>query len=283
MTTVTASDRTPGTRSRRLGLGAAAIIVGYALVVGAISAGLIGTGRLRRVRPPATSSTGPLVGLFLLPAVDRGHRRHPSLTTAAGRGGCAGARAVVHRLQRGHDPVRRAGDPPDRARRERIGAAVPRRAVIGALAVVALGIGAWIVPFALTETSCWIARTGPDGAIVYTRPRSPTHRRSGRATSPRDATVARSRSRASGWRAVLGIGAAAMAALAVEPGRPIASTSPNRARSISSRRAPRISSSIRSFGRPAARFIAIRSSSEATSDAVYRDGRRRRRCASRRS
>lgn len=37
-------------------------------------------------------------------------------------------------------------------------------------------------------------------------------------------------------------------------------------RSISSRSAPRISSSTRSFGRPAARFMAIRSSSEATNN-----------------
>ena len=36
----------------------------------------------------------------------------------------------------------------------------------GAL-VLALGIGAWIVPFTLSETMCWTATPGPDGALVY--------------------------------------------------------------------------------------------------------------------
>lgn len=35
--------------------------------------------------------------------------------------------------------------------------------------VVALGIAAWVVPFATGETVCWVAREGPDGNPVYTR------------------------------------------------------------------------------------------------------------------
>ena len=46
---------------------------------------------------------------------------------------------------------------------------VSRRARAAGLLVVVLGIAAWIVPFAMSETVCWMARTGPDGALVYTR------------------------------------------------------------------------------------------------------------------
>jgi hypothetical protein len=49
----------------------------------------------------------------------------------------------------------------DRPRRTR------RREWLAALFVVGLGIAAWAVPFALSETVCWIARAGPDGTAVY--------------------------------------------------------------------------------------------------------------------
>jgi hypothetical protein len=39
----------------------------------------------------------------------------------------------------------------------------------GAALVVGLGIVAWIVPFARSETVCWIARSGPQGSTVYER------------------------------------------------------------------------------------------------------------------
>jgi hypothetical protein len=47
-------------------------------------------------------------------------------------------------------------------------AARPRRRewLAGPL-VVALGIAAWIAPFATGETVCWVARAGPDGKPVY--------------------------------------------------------------------------------------------------------------------
>jgi hypothetical protein len=40
---------------------------------------------------------------------------------------------------------------------------------IGAALVLGLGITAWIVPFTLSETVCWLARTGPDGSLAYER------------------------------------------------------------------------------------------------------------------
>jgi hypothetical protein len=39
---------------------------------------------------------------------------------------------------------------------------------LAAVLVVGLGIAAWVAPFALSETVCWIARSGPDGNLVYT-------------------------------------------------------------------------------------------------------------------
>lgn len=44
-----------------------------------------------------------------------------------------------------------------------------RRARAAGVLVVGLGIAAWIIPFATSETVCWIARAGPDGNPVYTR------------------------------------------------------------------------------------------------------------------
>lgn len=43
------------------------------------------------------------------------------------------------------------------------------RARLGGVFIVGLGIAAWIVPFVLAETVCWIARSGVDGATVYER------------------------------------------------------------------------------------------------------------------
>ena len=44
---------------------------------------------------------------------------------------------------------------------------IPRRAVVGGVLVIALGVAAWVAPFALTETSCWVARAGADGTPIY--------------------------------------------------------------------------------------------------------------------
>jgi hypothetical protein len=42
------------------------------------------------------------------------------------------------------------------------------RAALAAVLVVGLAIAAWVVPLASGETVCWIARTGPDGNLLYT-------------------------------------------------------------------------------------------------------------------
>jgi hypothetical protein len=34
--------------------------------------------------------------------------------------------------------------------------------------VIVLGFAAWVAPFALAKTSCWVARAGPDGTLIYT-------------------------------------------------------------------------------------------------------------------
>jgi hypothetical protein len=44
---------------------------------------------------------------------------------------------------------------------------VPRRAIVGGVLVIALGFAAWVAPFAMTETSCWVARAGADGTPIY--------------------------------------------------------------------------------------------------------------------
>jgi hypothetical protein len=43
------------------------------------------------------------------------------------------------------------------------------RAWLATLSVVGLGIAAWVAPFATSETVCWVASMGPDGAAVYRR------------------------------------------------------------------------------------------------------------------
>jgi hypothetical protein len=43
-----------------------------------------------------------------------------------------------------------------------------RREALAGFLVVGLGIAAWLVPFATSETVCWTARLGPDGEPVYT-------------------------------------------------------------------------------------------------------------------
>ena len=39
--------------------------------------------------------------------------------------------------------------------------------MVGGVLVIALGFAAWVAPFALTETSCWVARAGADGTPIY--------------------------------------------------------------------------------------------------------------------
>lgn len=44
-----------------------------------------------------------------------------------------------------------------------------RREWFAAIFIVALGISAWAVPLATSETTCWVAREGSDGNLVYAR------------------------------------------------------------------------------------------------------------------
>ena len=49
------------------------------------------------------------------------------------------------------------------------GRAMPlrRRALFGGVLVLVLGVAAWVAPFALAETTCWVARAASDGTVVY--------------------------------------------------------------------------------------------------------------------
>ena len=167
-TDLTTPVREPVRDPRRLGLGAAAIIAGYTLVIGAIMAGLIGPGGSDDYRPPqAMLRSLVLFGLFLLPAavaaIGAVRRSRPLLIAggvlALGQSFIAFSGVTIPFIVPAILLIVLgvAGS----------GSAAPRRAIVGALAVVLLGIAAWVLPLALSETSCWIARSGPDGTIVY--------------------------------------------------------------------------------------------------------------------
>ncbi len=167
-TDITPAVRTQPRDPRRLGLGAAGIIAGYALFVGSISAGWIGDLGADGFRPPqAALRPLVLVGLFLLPAfvatIGAVRRSRPLLIAAGvltlGQSFIAFSGITIPFVVPAFLLIALGA----------VGGGMPapRRAVIGALAVVALGIGAWVVPFALSETTCWIARSRPGGTVVY--------------------------------------------------------------------------------------------------------------------
>ena len=157
----------------RLGLGAAAIIAGYALVVAAISAGAT-SGELRPSELVPTPAR--LALMFLLPAVIAAIgaiRRSAPLLIAAGVLCLAQSfvafsgvtipfivPAILLLVLGG-----RSGGPGETPSGERV----------GGVAVIFLGLAMWVAPYALTETTCWVARPGPDGSIVYSSiPRTDT-------------------------------------------------------------------------------------------------------------
>jgi hypothetical protein len=43
----------------------------------------------------------------------------------------------------------------------------PPRALVSSVLIIVLGFAAWVAPFALTEATCWVARAGPDGTLIY--------------------------------------------------------------------------------------------------------------------
>jgi hypothetical protein len=153
---------------RRLGLGAAGIIAGYALFLAAISAGLVGDLGSDGFGPPETVPLPILLGaLLLLPAavaVIGSVRRSPPILVAAG----------VLCLAQSFVSFSGVSIPfvVPAFLLLAIGASaasaeVPRRAMVGGVLVVALGFAAWVAPFAMTETSCWVARVGSDGTPIY--------------------------------------------------------------------------------------------------------------------
>ena len=163
-------DSRPARDPRRLGLAAAGIIAGLALWVAAISAGLVGDLVGDDLGPPELVPRPILLGALLMvpafiAAVGALRRSHPILIAAgvlcfaqsfvsfAGVSlpflvpallllvlGASGASAETH-----------------------------RRAMVGGVLVIALGFAAWVAPFAMTETSCWVARAGADGTLIYAR------------------------------------------------------------------------------------------------------------------
>ena len=148
---------------RHLGLGAAAIIAGYALVVAAISANAAAGELQARETVPAPVR---LAMLFLLPAfvaaIGALQRSRPILIAA---GVLCLAQSWVSfsgvtipflvpaflllALGARSDGTKASG-----------------RAKVGGVVVVLLGFAMWVAPFAMTETTCWIAETGADGTIV---------------------------------------------------------------------------------------------------------------------
>ena len=155
---------TTGRDPRRIGLGAAAMVVGYAVVVGLISASAG-----EDPGPPDVIRPVSLAALLMLPAafaVIATFRRSRPLFVVAGSlcfaqsfisfGLVTLPFLIPAFLLLSLSGVAYSGQS-------------SRRAVIGALLAIALGIGAWVSWFALTETVCWVARATADGSLVYSR------------------------------------------------------------------------------------------------------------------
>jgi hypothetical protein len=156
---------------RRLAFAAAGIIAGYAVIVAAVSAGLIGgLGANDRLAPPEEVPRPlMLAGLFLIPAAVAAIgaiRRSRPLLVAAGFI-CLGQATIA--FSGVTIPFAIPAIVLVALGLEASGIANSRREIIGGIAVVVLGLAALTAPFALSETRCWIARTGADGAVVYFR------------------------------------------------------------------------------------------------------------------
>lgn len=155
---------------RRVGLAAAAVVIGYAVFIGAIRAGFI------RVAGSGGGDIGPsdadlgalwLTVAFALPGVIAGiaaaRRSGPLLVTA---GVLCLAQAFVafsgialpfvvpgiYLIALG------ARTAPGRD---------GHRATLAGLGVIVLVLAGWVAGLGLTETRCWVATLGPDGTYVY--------------------------------------------------------------------------------------------------------------------
>jgi hypothetical protein len=161
-------DRRPARDPRRLGLAASGIIAGCALFVAAISAGLVGDLATDDLGPPEVVPRPILLGaLLMLPAfvaaIGAIRRSRPILIAAGAL--CLGQSFIAF------SGITIAFVVPALllfALGTSKGAVeAPPLAVIGGILVVVLGVAAWVAPFALTETTCWVARNGPDGTLIY--------------------------------------------------------------------------------------------------------------------
>ena len=151
----------PG-RDRRLGLVAAAIIAGYALVIAAISANAAAGELQARETVPAPVR---LAALFLLPAavaaIGAMRRSRPILVAA---GALCLAQSFVAFSGVTIPFVVPAfvllalGVRSD-------GTGSSWRATVGGVVVILLGFAMWVALFSLTETTCWVVETGTDGTI----------------------------------------------------------------------------------------------------------------------
>jgi hypothetical protein len=156
-------------KRRRLGYVLAAAIAALAVVVAALP--LIQEGGSGELDGPAIAPRPIVIGLLLaVPAALAAFRGSRPIFVAAGVlcllqsivGAFSGVTLGflipgILLISIGLD--RASNDSPRQPR---------RREWLAALFVVGLGIAAWVVPFALSEAVCWIARSGADGNPVYT-------------------------------------------------------------------------------------------------------------------
>jgi hypothetical protein len=156
-------SRQPTRDPRRLGLGAAAIIAGYALVVAAISA----NATAGELRPPETvPAPVRLAVLFLLPAfvaaIGAIRRSRPILVAAGvlclAQSWVSFSGVTIPFMVPAFLLIALGARSDD--------AKASRRAMVGGVVVVVVGFAMWVAPFAMTATTCWVAETGADGTIV---------------------------------------------------------------------------------------------------------------------
>jgi hypothetical protein len=211
-------------RTRRLGLSTAAIIAAYAVVVGAISAAASNLGP--GVVSPPEAVPRPIV-LALLLSIPAGIAAIGSMRGSRPVLIAAGILCLVQSF------IAFSG--------VTIPFVIPallllviggnsaaggasRRAAVGGALIVALGVAALIAPFVLTQTTCWVARRGADGSVIYTQTPA-TNTDSGSlglddlasGCGSGDLTV-----EGVGLAALLGIGAIALAAVAASRPSPLA-------------------------------------------------------------
>ena len=156
-------------RTRRLGNQAAAVIAAYSVVVGAISAVAGGAGPGEISPPQAVPRPILLVVLLMLPAalaaIGALEGSRPVLVAAGvlclAQSLIAFSGVTIPFIVPGFLLVAVGSR----------GSTIETtwRAAIAGVVIVILGIGALAAPFALTQTTCWVARAGADGTVIYTQ------------------------------------------------------------------------------------------------------------------